>query len=190
VTARPLAGWRVSVFGSSTLAEGTEGWRLAVATGSALATAGAEVANGGYGGAMAAVSQGVREAGGHVTGVTLDGFRDRTPNVHLSERVHTDTLIERLEVLFRSDAFIVLEGSVGTLTELFLAWNHAVLEHESPRPIVCLGMTWPGFLAALQSLRLVDDRALLALVPWAKDAEEAVQMLARAKQRKSAIGGK
>jgi hypothetical protein len=181
MSAYPLAGWRVSVFGSSTLAEGTEGWHLAVATGRALAGAGAEVLNGGYGGAMAAVSQGVREAGGHVIGVTLDGFKDRTPNVHLSERVHTDTLLERLEVLFRSDAFIVLEGSVGTLTELFLAWNHTVLEHESPRPIVCLGMVWPGFLAALQSLRLVDDRALLARVQWAKDAEEAVQLLARAR---------
>jgi len=181
VSATPLQGWRVSVFGSSTLAEGTEGWRLAVATGSALARAGAEVANGGYGGAMAAVSLGVRQAGGHVTGVTLDGFRDRTPNAYLSDRVHTDSLIERLGVLFRSDGFIVLEGSVGTLTELFLAWNHAVLEHESPRPVVCLGMAWPGFLAALQSLRLVDDPGLLALVEWAKDPEEAVDALVRAR---------
>lgn len=181
MSARPLDGWRVSVFGSSTLAEGTEGWRLAVAAGAALATAGAQVANGGYGGAMAAVSQGVRQAGGHVIGVTLDGFRDRTPNVHLSERVHTDTLLERLEVLFRSDAFVVLEGSVGTLTELFLAWNHTVLEHESPRPIVCLGMAWRGFLAALQSLRLVDDPALLARVQCATDADEAVQLLVRAR---------
>ncbi|HKA25509.1 MAG TPA: hypothetical protein VKF80_11065, partial [Candidatus Eisenbacteria bacterium] len=105
MSATPLQGWRVSVFGSSTLAEGTEGWRLAVATGSALARAGAEVANGGYGGAMAAVSLGVRQAGGHVTGVTLDGFRDRTPNAYLSDRVHTDSLIERLGVLFRSDGF-------------------------------------------------------------------------------------
>src|SRR5262245_50914421 len=181
MNARPLAGWRVSVFGSSTLAEGTDGWQLAVAAGEALARAGAEVANGGYGGAMAAVSLGVRNAGGRVTGVTLDGFRDRTPNAYLTERVHTDTLLQRLEVLFRSDAFVVLEGSVGTLTELFLAWNHAVLEHESPRPIVCLGMTWPGFLAALQSLRLVDDPGLLALVQWAKTADEAVHMLARAR---------
>ena len=181
MNARPLHGWRISVFGSSTLAKDSEGWRLAVTAGSALATAGAQVVNGGYGGAMAAVSEGVRQAGGHVIGVTLDGFRDRTPNVHLSERVHTDTLLQRLEVLFRSDAFVVLEGSVGTLTEFFLAWNHTVLEHEAPRPIVCLGMAWPGFLAALQSLRLVDDPALLARVQWAKDAEEAVQLLVRAR---------
>ena len=178
-----LAGWRVTVFGSSTLAEGTEGWDLAVATGAALARAGATVANGGYGGAMAAVSRGVRSASGHVTGVTLDGFRDRTPNPWLSERVHTDTLLERLTVLFQADGFIALEGSVGTMAELFLAWNHAVLEHESPRPLVCLGMAWPGFLAALQSLRLVDDPALLALITWAKDPDEAVRALAEARSR-------
>jgi uncharacterized protein (TIGR00725 family) len=181
MSAPPLAGWRVSVFGSSTLAEGSEGWRLAVAIGAALARAGAEVANGGFGGAMEAVSRGVREAGGHVIGITVDGFRDRTPNAYLSDRVHTGTLLERLGVLFQSDAFVVLEGSVGTLTELFLAWNHAVLEHESPRPVVCLGMVWPGFLAALQSLRLVDDPALLALVEWARDPDDAVRALARAR---------
>lgn len=179
----PLAGWRVTVFGSSTLAEGAEGWDLAVATGAALARAGAVIANGGYGGAMAAVSRGVKDAGGHVIGVTLDGFRDRTPNTWLTERVHTDTLLERLTVLFQSDGFIALEGSVGTLTELFLAWNHGVLEHESPRPLVCLGRTWPAFFAALQSLRLVDDPALLALVRCAQDPDEAVRALAEARSR-------
>jgi hypothetical protein len=44
-------------------------------------------------------------------------------------------------------------------------------------------MAWPGFLAALQSLRLVDDPALLALVTWAKDPDEAVRALAAARAR-------
>jgi len=174
-----LAGRRIAVFGSSTLAEDAPGWPVAVAMGEELARAGARILNGGYGGAMAAVSQGARRAGGHVTGVTLDGFRDRVPNAHLSERVHTETLLQRLGELFRAEGFIALEGSVGTLAELFLAWNHAILERAAPRPLVCVGMAWPGFFAALQSLRLVDDPEVLAHVEWTRDPREAVSTLAR-----------
>lgn len=173
----PLAGRQIAVFGSSTLAEEAQGWDLAVRVGAALGRAGARVLNGGYGGAMAAVSRGVSEAGGHVVGVTLDGFRDRTPNAFLTGRVHTQTLIERLGVLFQADGFVSLEGSVGTLTEFFLAWNHTVLERHAPRPVVCVGMTWPGLLAALQSLRLVDDPDLLSCVTWVREPEDVVGAL-------------
>ena len=176
---RRLAGRRIAVFGSSTLTESAPGWDLAVRLGGALARSGAGILNGGYGGAMAAVSRGARIAGGHVIGVTLDGFRDRVPNPHLSDRVHTDTLLERLGVLFQAEGFVALEGSVGTLTELFLAWNHAILERRSPRPLICLGQAWPGFLAALQSLQLVDDPDLLSLVEWSRDPDEAIAALTR-----------
>jgi uncharacterized protein (TIGR00725 family) len=179
--ARPLAGRTISVFGSSTLQPDEPGWDLAESLGRALAQAGAEVMTGGYGGAMEAVSRGARAAGGHVVGVTVELFPERVPNRHLSERRHTATLLERLGVLLGADGFVALDGSVGTLAEFFLAWNHVMFEVPERRPLVCLGPGWAAKLAALRREGLVAEDRLFALVRVAGDPEEAVWLMGERK---------
>lgn len=166
----------VAVFGSSTARPGASAWRLAHDLGRELARAGAAVMSGGYSGVMEAVSQGAHEAGGHVVGVTVELFEARGPvNPWVRERVHTGDLYQRLRYLVeRPAAFVVLPGSIGTLTELFLVWTLVSVRGRERAPIVLLGETWPGLLEALRHPEAVP-RALFEHIEHASDPADAVR---------------
>jgi uncharacterized protein (TIGR00730 family) len=172
--ARPL----IAVFGSSTVKPQDPGWTLASDLGRELALAGADVMTGGYNGAMEACSQGAHEAGGHVIGVTVELFERRGPaNRWVRERVHTRNLYERLEYLVeRAAGFVVLPGSIGTLTELFLSWTLVSVEGRAHAPIVLLGDHWAEFLEALHD----PDMVLPALFQFVELAESPADAARRA----------
>lgn len=171
----------IAVFGSSTASPGESAWDLGLTLGRELALAGADVMTGGYGGLMEACSQGAHEAGGHVVGVTVELFEARGPvNRWVHERVHTDRLTARLEHLVeRASGYVVLPGSIGTLTELFLVWTLVSVRGRPHAPIVLLGEHWPKFLDALHEPDLVVPR-LFEYVECASDAADAAR---RALQR-------
>ena len=148
---------RIAVFGSSTAQEGDGAWTLAYELGRELARAGADVMTGGYSGTMAACSRGAHEAGGHVVGVTVELFERRGPmNRWVQERVHTDNLYDRLEHLVeQASGFIAVPGSLGTLTEVFLAWTLLSVQGRPAAPLVLLGDHWAEFLDALRKPDLV-----------------------------------
>ena len=151
-TTRPI----VAVFGSSTTRRDEPAWAVADEVGAGLAAAGFAVMNGGYQGSMEAVSEGARRGGGEVIGVTTALFNHRPANPHLTHREDTSTLLERLDYLVHvASGFIVLEGSIGTLAELFLAWNLLAVEGRPAAPLVCLGAPWEGFIRDLARPGLV-----------------------------------
>lgn len=138
----------IAVFGSSTLPPDDPAYDLACRLGAELARCGAAVMTGGYDGAMAAVSKGAHEAGGHVVGVTVEMFEARGPvNPWVRERVHTPDLFQRLRFLVeRADGFVAVTGSVGTLTEVFLAWTLLGVEARPAAPLILLGAHWQAWL--------------------------------------------
>jgi uncharacterized protein (TIGR00730 family) len=166
----------IAVFGSSTVRPEEPAWTLGYDLGRELARAGAVVMTGGYHGAMEACSQGAHEAGGHVIGVTVELFERRGPmNRWVKERVHTDRLYSRLEHLVeRATGFVVLPGSIGTLTELFLSWTLVSVSGRPHAPIVLLGSHWGRFLEALKDPDLVPAR-LFEFVEHAADPTDAVR---------------
>ena len=170
--ARPV----IAVFGSSTVQPGDAAWNLAHDLGRALANAGAAIMTGGYSGTMEACSRGAHEAGGHVVGVTVELFETRGPaNRWVEERVHTATLYQRLEHLIeKADGFVVLPGSLGTLTELFLAWTLLSVEGRRAAPLVLLGDHWEEFLGALRHPDMVLP-GLFSFVEVARDADDAAR---------------
>lgn len=167
---------RVAVFGSSKAGADSVPAGLAEALGRELARAGYAVLTGGYGGVMEAASKGAHGAGGEAIGVTSAVFADRKAgNPYLTGIRHTQTLPERLLTLIsEADAFVVLDGGVGTLAELFLAWNLLVL--GDTRPLVVVG---EGMRAAVEGLlrhtELDDD--LLAMLHFAGTEEEVCAVL-------------
>lgn len=173
-TQRPL----IAVYGSSTRVESDPGWTQAYELGRELALAGAGVMTGGYGGTMAACSQGAHEAGGHVVGVTVDLFEGRGPvNRWVRERIHTPDIHERLRVLLdRADGFIAVPGSVGTLTEVFLTWTLLSVNGRRPAPLVLLGEPWREYLDAHRHPELVPLR-LFEHVQVAATPGEAVRLV-------------
>ncbi len=99
-----------------------------------LARKGIGVIYGGAGvGTMGALAEGVREGGGHLTGVFPRGFLGRKENAVRGvevrnlwtdypnyELIETETFDERIRTMERlSDACIVLPGSHGTMHEFF-----------------------------------------------------------------------
>ena len=146
----------VAVFGSSTTRRDDPAWAVADELGARLAGASFAVMNGGYQGSMEAVSEGARRAGGEVIGVTTALFNHRPANPHLTHREDTSTLLERLDYLVHvASGFVVLEGSIGTLAELFLAWNLLAVEGRPAAPLLCLGEPWAEFIHALARPGLV-----------------------------------
>jgi len=112
-----------TTFGSSKVTDRNlyeEGVRL----GEFLAKKGYTVKCGGYQGLMEAVSKGVRKAGGTVIGVRLRHFEHlREENRYLNIKIVAKDLFERLRFLIMdSELFVVQQGSIGTLNELFCVW--------------------------------------------------------------------
>ncbi|MEP7284422.1 MAG: LOG family protein [Chloroflexota bacterium] len=172
----------IGVFGSANTQPGTPDYTEAVTLGAALAGAGYAVMTGGYGGVMGAISQGAAEAHGHAIGVTVGLFKSRglIPNSFLHEEVHLPTLAERLNYLIvKPDAYVVLKGGAGTLSEMALAWSLLQVGEVPPRPLVLVGAMWreliPHFATVttitqqdIRLLTLVDrgDEVVPALTSW------------------------
>jgi uncharacterized protein (TIGR00730 family) len=170
----------VAVFGSSTLREGDAAYGEIRRLGAELARRGFAVMTGGYDGAMAAASRGADEAGGHVIGVTVETFEARGPaNPWVRERVHTADLPERLRVLAaRADAFVVVTGSIGTLTELFLCWTLVAVGARPRAPLVLMGEHWHEWIELHRSPGFVAEH-LFRWVEVADSPEETAQRVAK-----------
>jgi hypothetical protein len=140
----------IAVFGSSRREEESALYRQAYDLGRLLAEASYAVLSGGYGGSMAAVSRGAREAGGNVIGVTCAVFDPLPPNHWLSEEVKAPTMMARLETMVqRADGFVALRGGIGTLSEVTLAWSLLQTRSLGSKPLVLMGADWAPLMAAL-----------------------------------------
>ncbi len=171
----------VAIFGSSTIQTGTQAWDDAEMVGSRCATAGLAVITGGYGGTMEAASKGAAEAGGVVIGVTAPAlFVDRAgANPYVGEEVQAHSLTHRLGILTeRADGVIALPGSIGTVTELLIAWNHNYLSrnHGGTRlPTAAVGDAWRSVAGTLEEKADADPTD----IHLAETAEAAVDWLLR-----------
>lgn len=141
-----------AIFGSSTAEPHHSCYRLAHDLAAGLAGLGITVKNGGYDGVMAAASQGAREAGGHVIGVTVARLNGvRPPNRWLTENVGEDDILARLRRLVEgTDIYYAIEsGGPGTLNEVFLVWAMMMIGDLGDRPLVLVGAGWPELMATL-----------------------------------------
>lgn len=168
----------VAVFGSSQSLPGDRDYLEGVRCGRLLTEAGFRVATGGYGGLMEAVSRGAAESGGHVTAVTAPAlFPNRTgANEYANVETPHPSLPTRLAgLLDESIASISLPGSIGTWTELMVAWNAAFLERlrgAEPNPVIAVGAEWASLVDAVGGR--VGSRDLVVVVD---DVEQAVSIV-------------
>lgn len=138
----------VAVFGSSQTTHGSPAWEEAEMVGRELAEAGFGVITGGYGGTMEAVCKGARSVGGHTLGVTAPAlFPGRIgANPYVTEIIETSTLNQRIGVMMeRASGAVALAGSIGTATELLVAWNHNHIARRNGGrsiPTVAVGRIW------------------------------------------------
>lgn len=113
-----------------------------------------------YGGAsiglMGEVARGVRDNGGHVTGV-IPRFLTKHEVVYsdAQEMVFTETMQERKHIMAeRSSAFVALPGGIGTLEELVEMMTLAQLaRHQKPIIIVNIDDFWDPLINLFDHMR-------------------------------------
>ncbi len=165
----------VAVLGSSQTRTDHGDFREGRLLGRELAKAGLAVATGGYGGLMEAVSLGAAEAGAEVIGVTAPTvFPMRPgPNPHVTLERPAATIAERIrDLLDPADAVVALPGSIGTFTELVMAWNMAFVAqfgHRDPPLVVAVGSLWSELVPYLAE-RIQTDAGLVHCVSNASEA--------------------
>lgn len=153
---------------------GEEAYNDAERLGRLLGEAGYSVATGGYSGVMEAVSSGARSAGADVIGITAPPvFPLRSGvNGYVTKEIPANSMSERIHRLIDlPDAYVVLGGSIGTLTELMVAWNTAFVTRFSdshPKPIVAVGPPWQELVPHLAGA-LRTDLSYVSLVAGIDD---------------------
>lgn len=173
----------VTIFGGSRVEPDSDEYLAARQLGRALAERGFAVVTGGYNGVMEAVSRGAKDAGGHVIGVTVDVIAknfDRLPNAFVDQEVRTAALLERIDKLVElGAAYVVLPGGAGTLAELGVVWNLALLGALHDKPLIVVGNGWQRVLNLMvQELHTIEDD--LKWLRFAPDVNAAVDMLGEA----------
>ena len=166
---------RVAVLGSARLGPDDDAWPVAVALGSLWAPDGFTIVTGGSAGLMAAVSRGAREAGGHVVGLPMTAWTGLEPNEWNADLLWSGGYPERLGHLLACEAVIALDGGVGTLSELTVAWAARQTEDDAPM-IVALGERWKRLLGALAEDLLVSQRDI-DLVHVLRTPEDVLELL-------------
>lgn len=145
----------ITVFGSSRPQEGEAGYEEARRLGVALAKNGFAVCSGGYGGVMAAVSRGTKEAGGATYGVTAEFFKKAKLNAWVDHEIRVKTWEERLfELVRRGDGFVACKGGTGTLVELAVVWEMLNKSVIQPKPFAVLGDFWEPVLERVREVEL------------------------------------
>lgn len=167
----------VAVFGGSRTPPDSVEYAQAYTVGKLLAARGFIVMNGGYQGTMEASARGARENGGRTLGMLSREFGELTPNPYLDEIIIAPDLFARIrEMQARADAFIVLNGSMGTLAELALVWNLAKLDARHCKPIILLGAAWARVIQVWrEQLAVTEDEAQLLQV--VETPEQAIALI-------------
>jgi hypothetical protein len=169
----------VVVFGASRTRPGDADYDDAQECGRLLGEAGCDVMTGGYMGSMEASSRGATAVGAEAIGVTApDVFTGRSgANDFVTREIPAATLTSRIDTMIAmSDAAIALPGSIGTLTELMVAWNVAFVARfadGAPQPVVAVGERWARIIPDLAE-RLETDPDLVTCVGTVQEAVEVV----------------
>ena len=168
----------VVVFGSSRVKPDSDTYNQALETGRLLAEAGFMVCNGGYAGIMEASAKGAKQANGKTIGVTTDAFKELKISEWIDEEVHTQDYMERLQKLVQiANAFIILKGGVGTLSELSIVWCLNVIG-EIRKPMILVGDSWKKTVDNMSKNLIISSREMNALT-IVKEPKSAVEILKR-----------
>ncbi|MEM7808711.1 MAG: TIGR00730 family Rossman fold protein [Planctomycetota bacterium] len=142
------------------------------------------VYGGNYTGLMADVSDGVRNTGGRVVGISPPLFGDLNDTKCDEFVIATDMRHRKAEMEQRGDAFVILPGGIGTLEEFFEILVGRQL-HVHAKPVILLDIN--GFYRPLIDwMKHATTLGFVRQVTWeelqiATSADEALQLLANAR---------
>lgn len=146
--------YKVAIFGSARLQEGDKDYQDVFHIARGLSEAGFDIVTGGGPGLMQAANAGSKAAqsGTHSIGLNITLPREQEANVYLDIKHEFSRFSERLDTFMSlSDAVVVAPGGIGTLLELFYAWQLVQVEHICDTPIILYGELWSNLLLWLET---------------------------------------
>jgi len=163
-------------FGGAIRDTTTKEYKDSILIGALLAKRGYVVVNGGYGGLMEAVSKGAFESGGKVYGITCASFGNSMGNKYLTNEFRRKNIYNRLEFLIdKIKIFIVQKGGIGTLSELFLAWD-VNRKTKSKTRIYLIGEHWNAILTSLEPVVSKKEISMIVLCKDYKEFEQKLEL--------------
>ncbi|MBD3180964.1 hypothetical protein GF312_01660 [Candidatus Poribacteria bacterium] len=165
----------ITIFGSSKASKLSRRYKEAYLLGKLLAQAGFAVCNGGYSGTMDAAAKGAVEADGKTIGITVKTFRKKPSEWTIIQR-QADNYMERMMMLAMvADAYVVLEGGIGTLSEMTFVWVLNAVK-EIKKPIILIGEAWKNAIDGIID-QLMIKKSSKDLLIMVDTPEQAVEIL-------------
>jgi len=177
--------YRVCIFGSARIKEGSVQYNQVEKLAFELAQRTVDVVTGGGPGLMDAANKGARGGakGSRSIGLPIELPFEADSNSHLDVKSHHKKFSSRLDEFMRiSHAVVIMPGGIGTLLELFFTWQLLQVEHIKPRPVLLLGpagfwdslLDWMREYPLKQNLMSAKDMDQLKVV---NSVEEIIEFL-------------
>lgn len=154
--------YRVCIFGSARIKPNTKSYDDAFQLARFLSWEGIDVLTGGGPGLMEAANKGAllgreeKRTKSLSYGLSIQLEWEPEPNMHLDVKRHHQRFSSRLDDFMRlSHSIIVTPGGIGTVLELFFAWQLIQVKHIQPRPIVLMDSEfWNGIMQWMRDFAL------------------------------------
>lgn len=186
--------YRVAIFGSARIKEGDSEYRDVFTIAKALGESGFDVVTGGGPGLMHAANSGHKSAdsGTHSIGLNIRLPHEQVANQYLDIKQEFDRFSSRLDTFMSlSDAVIVAPGGIGTLLELFYAWQLVQVEHICETPVILFGPMWGGLLGWLKAevlSRKMVSESDLRMIFHVIEVEKVIGFIRKIHEDRSANG--
>lgn len=143
--------YRVSIFGSARLQEGTPAYQQVAQLAAELTRIGCDVITGGGPGLMQAANEGAAQVDGErperSVGIRIALPFEQHVNPFVGDAYEHQTFFSRLHhFALLSDAFVVVPGGIGTLLEMAMAWQLLQVRQLHNVPLILVGTMWPGLI--------------------------------------------
>ena len=152
--------YRTCIFGSARIKSDSGYYKQVEELAFQLASRGCDIVTGGGPGLMEAANYGAKKANSKSKsfGLSIQLPFEPDDNSHLDVKYHHRRFSSRLDEFMRmSHSVIITPGGIGTLLELFYAWQLIQVNHITPRPVILLGREmWGGLLDWIKEAPLKD----------------------------------
>ena len=141
--------YRVTIFGSARVEEGSEAYEQAKRVAAELTGMGCDILTGGGPGFMQAANEGAAsvEGDGRSVGIRVELPFEQEVNPFVTAAYEHQTFFTRLHhFVLASDAFIVAPGGIGTALETFMVWQLLQVHHLRELPLILVGPMWPDLV--------------------------------------------
>jgi uncharacterized protein (TIGR00730 family) len=148
----PRKHFTVAIFGSARIKEKDPIYRQVYRLGKSIGSRGLDVVTGGGPGIMDAANRGHHDGrkDRHVLSLGLNIIlpQEQVPNKHLDIKTEFHLFSARLDAfMLLANVVVVAPGGVGTLLELFYAWQLIQVREIGDLPVILMGDMWKELVA-------------------------------------------